>query len=509
MYTKLLSCCIQGIDGQIIEVEVDISPGLPQFNIVGLPDSAVRESIERVRAAIKNSQFQFPTQRITVNLAPADLKKEGSSFDLAIAAGILLASKQVQMDNHHQTIFIGELSLEGSLRPINGMLSMIHHIKRKGIRHIVLPYGNLEEASLISNLQIGPLTHLKQLSSPIVPYDYHVNIAASDRHHEMKHDYVEVKGQHHVKRALMIAAAGMHNILLIGPPGTGKTMMMRRLPSILPPLSEEESLEVTKIYSVCNQLKHTNQLMTERPFRAPHHTITAAGLIGGGSTPKPGEVSLAHYGVLYLDELPEFSRPVLEVMRQPLEDHSITISRARASYTFPTKFILACSMNPCPCGFFGAEGQHKTCTCHTHSIQKYRSKISGPLLDRIDMHVEVPWMNYEMIQRDTKPLSSVDMRRMVQQARYMQQHRYRSLRECNWNSQLYGKQLEHFCALDKETQAFMQQAFESFHLSMRSHDRILKLGRTIADLDGKEHVSLTHLAEAMQYRCLDKEEGIL
>lgn len=520
MYGKVLSACVLGIEGQTIEVEADLSNGLPQFNIVGLPDSAVRESAERVRSAIKNCGFKFPMERITINLAPADVRKEGASFDLAIAAGILHTGGQITIPEAERTMLIGELALDGTLRPVPGVLSMVHHAKKSGLRRIMLPIGNAAEARLIEGLDIVGLRHLKDLA----PGSDGAANGANDLGRETitllatatgnetlntegsgNEDYADVIGQHHAKRALMIAAAGMHNILLIGPPGTGKTMLVRRLPTILPDMTDEESLEVTKIYSVAGKLSDRASFIRSRPFRAPHHTVSAVGLVGGGSVPKPGEASLAHRGVLFLDELPEFSRQTLEVLRQPLEDRSITIGRARAVFSFPSHFMLAASMNPCPCGYYGAETALTPCTCSTAKMLQYRAKISGPLLDRIDLHVEVPRMSVSEFGAAQPRLSSAEMKRAIARALDIQRARYRGLPVRN-NGELSGRWLRQFCRPEKDAAELLLGTFEALGLSVRAHDRILKLARTIADLDGSETIAVPHIAEAVQYRNLDRQQ---
>ncbi|UHA73951.1 YifB family Mg chelatase-like AAA ATPase [Paenibacillus sp. 481] len=515
MFGKMWSAALYGVDARIVHVEVDIASGLPQVNVVGLPDAAIRESVERMRAAIRNCGWKFPMERITINLAPADLRKEGTSFDLAMTIAVLTTSKQLEQAHFANTFIVGELALDGQTRPIPGILSLIDEAQRNGFKRVLVPAENAAEALLVGGIEVYALSHLTQLRQEYDSNDGHLldhllqtnqqeqgaRISVGDRNEvSLREDYADIVGHVHVKRAMTIAAAGMHNIILSGAPGTGKTMLIRRLPTILPPLNEKEALEVSKIYSVSGKWdRHSEQLMNTRPFRSPHHSISAAGLIGGGSIPKPGEVSLAHRGVLFLDELPEFQRPALEALRQPLEDRSVTIARARAVFCFPAHVMLAASMNPCSCGFHG--GSQQRCQCSAFKLQQYRARLSGPLLDRIDLQVDVPRL--PLHEWDQPSMTSATMRSQVMEAQARQHARYKQL-PISFNSELNGVWLKRFSRLDTEAAHMLRQAYEMLGLSLRAHDRLLKLARTIADVEHSEQIHAPHIAEAIQYRSLDR-----
>ncbi len=501
MLAKVRTAAVVGLDARDVEVEVDISSGLPALNIVGLPDAAVQEARERVRAAIRNSGCDFPAKRITVNLAPADLRKEGPAYDLPIAVGILLSSEQLSSDVS-QTLFLGELSLDGTLRHTHGILSMVSFAREMGLSSVFVPAIDAREASLVEGVRIVPVSSLGELVAHLrgemiipeyIPEEGEGVAQASWSAVDLAH----IKGQEHVKRALEVAAAGGHNLIMSGPPGSGKTLLARSLPSILPKMTTEEAVEVTKVYSVSGLLPSETPLITQRPFRSPHYTISHAGLVGGGRWPRPGEISLSHRGVLFLDELPEFGHAALEVLRQPMEDKVVTISRAQGSVTFPANFMLVAAMNPCPCGYYG--DPVKECTCSPSLVSRYQKRVSGPLLDRIDIFVEVPRVEYEKLVDDGVGEDSEGVRARVEEARHMQCERFRGARLLT-NADMMPVEVKEFCQVVPAAQGLLRAAMKQLYLSARAFHRILKLARTIADLSGSEVIETCHLAEAIQYR---------
>jgi magnesium chelatase family protein len=503
---KVLSSAVLGVDAYRVEVEVDITSGLPSFSTVGLPEASVKESRERVKSAIANSGFLFPDDRITVNLAPADIKKDGTGFDLPIALGILAATGIVPQDALGRYLVLGELSLDGRVKPVKGSLPMAIAARQSGYPAIIVPGDNGREASVIGEIEVLPVQNLSQVVgflrgvAPIVPERVDIK-AIFEKEGEFEVDYAEVRGQEHVKRGLEIAAAGGHNLIMIGPPGSGKTMLAKRLPTILPPITFAEAIETTKVYSVVGMLEKDQALITRRPFRSPHHTISDAGLIGGGHFPRPGEVSLAHHGVLFLDELPEFKKHVLEVLRQPLEDMKVTISRAASALTYPASFMLVAAMNPCPCGYLG-DAKH-ACRCTYPQIHRYRSRISGPLLDRIDIHVEVPAVPYTELLDETQAEPSAAIRGRVARARGVQSERFARTR-IFCNAQMASRHIRGHCRIDAASRRLLESAIDKLGLSARAHNRVLKIARTIADLEGTENIGAGHIAEAIQYRSLER-----